>query len=552
LPKLNRSQFKFRKYDNIGAEGAEEDGDFLSECFVDTGALAELKDTGSHRCIVVGRTGTGKTALLSQLTNHAENVARIEPDQLSLEFLANSTIIRHLEQLGVNLDLFYRLLWRHVLVVELIQLHYHLRSQSDQDNFLQRIRERFFGDKKKNAALSYLVEWGKRFWEDTELRIHEVTKKLEEDIKTSLGVKTDLLEAGVGGSETVAVEDRRDIVHRAQEVVNKVQIAQLAEIIRVLADEVFTDPQKRYYIVVDGLDENWVPDPLRYRLIRSLIEAIRDLLPISSAKVVLALRRDLLDRVFRYTRDTGFQEEKYQPYMLPLYWTDSQLLEVVDRRLNKLVRRQYTGGSVSWADLFPSEINKEPADAYIIGRTHGRPRDVIQFVNCCIALATDRPDITAAIVRDAEAEYSRLRLRSLADEWSADFPHLLETVQLLLRGRPETFPLSALTDENLQATALRLLDFSAAPNDRLYNLAVDLVEGRLDYEGFRRRVVRVYYDVGLIGIRTEPGRATSWCYNPHDRVSLSEIGLESRIVICPMFHRSLGTKLQSQRGGEAT
>ena len=161
------------------------------------------------------------------------------------------TIIRHLERLGVDLDLFYRLLWRHVLVVELIQLRYHLHSQSDQDNFLDRIRERLFGDKKKTAALNYLMDWGKRFWEDTELRIHEVTRKLEEDVKAALGVKSELLQAGLDSSESISVEDRRDIVHRAQEVVNKVQIAQLAEIIKVLADEVFTDPLKQYYIIVD-------------------------------------------------------------------------------------------------------------------------------------------------------------------------------------------------------------------------------------------------------------------------------------------------------------
>ena len=76
---LNRSEFKFRKYDTIGAEGAEEDAEFLRECFVDTGALTELKDTSSPRCIVVGRTGSGKTALLSQLLNWAEQVASIEP-----------------------------------------------------------------------------------------------------------------------------------------------------------------------------------------------------------------------------------------------------------------------------------------------------------------------------------------------------------------------------------------------------------------------------------------------------------------------------------------
>jgi hypothetical protein len=539
MTNLNRSQFKFRKYDTIGAEGAEEDGDYLSECFVDIGALEALKDTDSHRCIVVGRTGSGKTALVTRLEGSAEHVVRIEPDQLSLQFIANSTIIRHLEELGVELDLFYRLLWRHVLVVQLIQLKYHIRSEQDRDGFLQRMRDKLFGDKKKTAALEYLVQWGKRFWEDTELRVHEVTHTLEDDVRASLGTKLLLLDASMTGGTALTTEERQEIYHRAQDVVNKVQIAKLTDIIRVLADEVFDDPQKHYYIVIDGLDENWVPDPLRYKLIRSLIEAVRDLRPIRSAKTIVAIRQDLLDRVFRYTRDSGFQEEKYLPYLLPLHWTHSQLLEVLDRRLNRLVRHHYSGRAVSWTDLFPAEIDKEHTDRYLVARTHQRPRDLIHFVNRCIALATDRPSFTAAIVRDAEAEYSRYRLRALAEEWAGDYPNLTELLGPL-KGRPESFPADSVTEDQLLEVAFRISDFKPSPYDRLHPLAADYIESRIPPDEFRRRLIQIYYDLGIVGIRTESGRPTSWSYTPHDRVSMAEIGPGTKLVLCPMFHRALG------------
>src|SRR5262245_14017796 len=148
MARLPKSKFRFRKHDTIGAEGAEEDA-FLAECFVDVGDLAALRDTTLPKRVVVGRTGAGKTALLTRLKSEEDRCTLLDPTQLALQYLSNSTILRYLEELGVRLDIFYRLLWKHILAIELIQLKYQLRSEEEQDNFLQRVKERLFGDKKK-------------------------------------------------------------------------------------------------------------------------------------------------------------------------------------------------------------------------------------------------------------------------------------------------------------------------------------------------------------------------------------------------------------------
>lgn len=54
---MKQEIFKFQEYDNIGVAGAEEDGEFLSECFIDTGILDIVKDISDHRQIIIGRTG---------------------------------------------------------------------------------------------------------------------------------------------------------------------------------------------------------------------------------------------------------------------------------------------------------------------------------------------------------------------------------------------------------------------------------------------------------------------------------------------------------------
>ena len=543
MAKLNRDQFRFLRHDTIGAEGAEQDQDFLFECFVDTGDLDALKDTENPKSIVLGRTGSGKTALLLLLRQQEKNVAGLEPDQLALQYLANSTILPHLERLGVRLDIFYRLLWQHILAVELIKLKYGMHSKADQDHLFARLRERIFGDAKKRDALNYLVEWGEHFWEDTEYRIHEVTKKLERDVKADLGVKAKFLEGKLSATDKYSEEDKSEIVHRAQNVVNKVQIQRLARVITLLAGEVFSDPFPRYYVVVDRLDESWVDDPLRYRLIRALIETIGEFRKFTGAKAIIALRHDLLDRVFRYTRDSGFQEEKYQPLILRLRWGQEQLLTLLDKRLNKLVKRQYTKEPVSLSDLFPSRVNTMDTSEYMICRTMFRPRDVIQFGNCCIELAEDRSGFTAEMVRDAEAEYSKLRFRSLGDEWIGTYPYLLRGADIL-RRRPPRFPLSQITEQETERVCLSAFDYySLGRQGRIGTWAVEVLEGHLTLDEFRTRLVKVFYDVGMVGLRVGTSTPVSWSFRNSDILRLSEITDDARLEICPMLYRVLGTAL---------
>lgn len=538
---MNRSQFKFRRHDSIGAEGAEQDDDYLRECFVDTGDLAVLRDMASPRRIVVGRTGAGKTALLLHLSHTEERVAWLEPDQLALQYLVNSTILRHLEDLGVTLDLFYRLLWRHVFAVELIQLKYGLRSEADQQGFFTKIRELFRGDKRKNDAMDYLLEWGEQFWKDTEYRIHEVTRRLEHDIKAEMGAKLATFEASLGGSKAASVEDRKEIVHRAQQVVNSVQIQKLSQIVDILAQDVFDDPQQRYFVLIDRLDETWAPDPIRYKLIRALIETIKDLQKIGNAKVVIALRRDLLQRVFRETRDAGFQEEKYQSLYLPLTWSETSLLNILDRRLNKLVSHRYSSQRVAWTDLFPQAVGAIDTAQYLVQRTQYRPRDIIQFCNCCIELATDRPEVSAQIIRDAESQYSTLRFRSLGDEWAADYQDLL-TVAEVLKRRSMLFPVTEITQAQLDGITLE--EVAATRSSRLHDTFRQYYDGTIPLEELRARVVKTFYEVGLVGLKTDVSRPISWSFLDRDVLRVAEINDDTRVAICPMFYRVLGTEVR--------
>src|SRR5207244_2190724 len=111
--------------------------------------LDVVRDCANPACIIVGRTGAGKTALILRLRDLEEHAISIEPENLSLQYLSNSTILPQVESLGVNLGLFYKLLWRHIFAVELIKAKYSLRTEAQNRSFLERTWEYFSKDREK-------------------------------------------------------------------------------------------------------------------------------------------------------------------------------------------------------------------------------------------------------------------------------------------------------------------------------------------------------------------------------------------------------------------
>ena len=135
--------YTFKKDMSVGAMDASEDSNYLYKCFVDTGYLSSLTDTDSPKSIVLGRTGSGKTALLNIISNENDNVINLLPQELSLNYITDSNIIRFFESTGVKLDLFYQLLWRHVLTVELIKKKFKINNENNKKSFFDTLGECF-------------------------------------------------------------------------------------------------------------------------------------------------------------------------------------------------------------------------------------------------------------------------------------------------------------------------------------------------------------------------------------------------------------------------
>ena len=545
-PLSTTGRFRFRRTDTIGAAAAEDDGGFLKDCFVDTGALQLLEDIGDRRRIVLGRTGAGKSALLAILEQRRTGqVIRLSPEHLALTYVANSTILNFFGSIGVNLDPFFKLLWRHVLTVEILTHHFE-HSAEPSKSLIERLRALFMGqskhDKDMRKAIQYLEEWGKSFWQDTEFRVKEITShvetKLNAELKATLGPKAAAVSGSAKSADRFTEEEKSELVSRGQDIISKAQVQDLHKVLRLL-DSVLTDKQHGYYVIADGLDENWVEERLRYKLIMALMQTARDFNDVRHAKVIVALRRDLIERVFRLTRDSGFQEEKYQSLYIPLEWTKEHIIEVLDKRINYLITRRYTSAVVTHRDVLPRAFRKKPMGDYIYSIAR-RPRDVIAFFNTCLGAATNHTKFGAKDLRLAEGEYSRSRLRALADEWSGDYPTLMDFASILQR-RSASFKLSTISDGEIEDLCLKVA--SEHPGGiGLAQLAMQVVDGVMSAEMFKCQMMKTFYQIGLVGLKLAPHETASWVDELGRAVSFPEINNQTSAVVNPSYHRALGVK----------
>ncbi|TVL11770.1 DNA repair protein [Shewanella algae] len=523
----------------VGALDAETDRALLDKCFVDKGDLNELLDVKNPAAIILGRTGSGKSALIHKIETSSTNCSRLDPNDISIRFLEYSDIIKFFDALEIKLDLFYKLLWRHLLVVEILKLRYDIKNEHDGKRFTDGIFTWLSRDKAKRKAIDYFNEWGDKFWLDTDEHLREITSKLEHDTKASIGAKYSEISLSLEGVEKLSDQERIEIKQRASQVVSGLQIKKLNEVLDLLSEYSFNDHQKKFYILIDQLDENWANTITRCRFIRALIEEIKSFRKLETVKIIAALRKDLLELVYDKTRDSGFQEEKYEAYMLELKWSNNELTNLVELRINEVFKSQYTKEIVRFDDVFPKpkKGGGQTAMDFILERTLRRPRDVLQFVNECFNIASERDRISWRAMVAAEANYSEKRLKSLKEEWGEMYPSFEDTVEII-RGLSPTFSRSAITQERLNDVVMSLSDIRN--NDPCVKQVHSYFDGKSIKESdVLYAILQCLYRVGTIGVKISSLDTFLWSHIDQSTVSKGEIKRSSQFKIHKMLHKAL-------------
>ena len=528
-------RFQYKAGDRIGFADATNDVSFLRGCYFEKGQIQRVLNTTDPGTILVGRTGCGKTAGLIHVRQSSTNCVEIRPDDLSLSFIANSDVLSFLHELGVDLDLLFQLLWRHVLCVELIKCHYERTEKSQMHGVWERLKTVVRADQAKKTSLEYVEKWGSTFWEVTQERIREVVRGFETELEAAVKANVPAVEMNAGALNRIKEEEKATILRVAQDVVSKVQIRKLTDLMAVMRDDIFTNRQARYYVLIDGLDEQWVVDSLRYRLIRSLIEAVKSFRDMDMVKVVIALRLDLIEYVYRTTRSKGFQREKYEDLHVRIDWSKNELYQLLDTRIQELQRRKGISGQKGFLGMFQEyHRGRQRTFDYLVDRTQLRPRDLIEFVNLVIRTAAGKTEISAGDISSAEMEHSRERLNALFEEWELEYPDL-EICAEVLRGLPTRCKLSDIPDERIHIVIGKLLDLDEDYSS-LSKLARRFVNDEVSMPAFRIEIGYLLHQVGMIGIRNPNAyERVHFTFSSGQVFNREELSDDHEIHISPML-----------------
>lgn len=420
--------------------------------------------------------------------------------------------------------------------MELLKKRYKI-TEKDPRSYINNFSDIFQRNNARKRALDYIQQWGDKFWQDTEIRIKDFASKLEQELKGAVESQISGLSINAHAAKNLSEEVRAEVVQKAQSIVNSNQVRELGEIVSFLADDVFKDPLNKYYLVIDKLDESWVDDKIRYKLIRALIETIKSFQRVRSVKIIIAIREDLLKLVFENTRDPGFQEEKYESLYLKLRWKTSQLRELVDLRISKLFKEQYTTKKISFDEIFKGEVRGESAFEYVIQRTLNRPRDVIAFINCCIEICEGKEYVPPSAIQDAERKYSEGRFSSIIDEWYSHFPDLNYCTHII-RGRSPSFKYSEITEKNFEDFSVEVFD-GLDENSFLRKIIAGYMDGEKKYTHHLARILKILYVASIVGIKPQASDKISWSYIEDRGISEGQYKDSSSIYIHKMLWRAL-------------
>lgn len=522
---------------SIGTGNAESDDDLLFECFVTYPPVDEALKVGSAGMILAGRTGSGKTAIIRYVQQQRTHTSEIDPSEMSMSYVANSDALRFLHAIGADLDLLFQVLWKHALCLEFIRLRWGVDNAAKSMTIFDKIVSRFTKDDRKKRAVAYLQEWGNKFWITMDQNIKEITEAYENRLNAEFGAEISKFKAGGQYEKRLSTEKKSELVARARDIVSADQLRDLHGVVEMLASTSNEDMQQ-CFILIDKLDERWVDESIRFRLIRALIASLKSFKAVRNLKILVVLRTDILERVVQETSDITFQREKFEDHFINIRWSRNDLRQLVEKRLSTVLRRQYTGTNIAFKDVFSKNIrNKDPFE-YLIERSHMRPRDLIAFVNECLTASDGQYEVAPTHIQRAEGEYSRKRRDALVQEWRSTFPTLSEMLSFVTSEKSVSVNYTTLIDNpKLEELALNVGSGKKVSYDPIYDLCQAVCDTKKSAkEALLKNVLSILYRVGAVSLKTREEDRFIVSHLDEPLVSPDLIAASTHVRVHPMLH----------------
>lgn len=297
-----------------------------------------------------------------------------------------------------------------------------------------------------------------------------------------------------------------------------------------MKQDLFTDHQRKYYIVIDDLDKEWIEDSLRLDLIGAMIDVIKEFRQLSGVKIVISLRENLNEIVFLKHEHKGNQREKLKPLYSYLNWTTEELTELIDKRLKLLSEHEL---NIKQAFYETRRGNKKGFE-YVLDRTFYRPRDVISFINHIIEHANNKTTFTNDIISKAEPSYSLDRFQALEDEWLENYGKISMACEFL-RGINNGFKLKSI-NEDIFAEVFLEEQYQLAFKGDLELALTDWKNGIINYIGFQKKLMYILFRIGILGVKKGPTFPAAYYYTNEVIIEKVDISNNCKFYVHPSLY----------------
>lgn len=360
LQKVNLGQ-AFAEYDKVLRSG---------KVFVRTPAIDAALDSSKSKCFFVGRRGTGKTAITFFVARQSRSALLLQPQTFNAYGLPVNT-----EQLHDATQRHFRSLvacFKRALLDEVLQEWVENDNVSFDDS-------RAFGVEKNNIMQS---DFDFRMLSFVDKMFTELQKPQERDWLRELK-KVDSLAKAMG--------------------------------------EVHTPKNRSVSILIDRIDEAWDGSDTAVYFLMALMHACVEL---SSRQDFIRSLLFVRENIFERVKQIDNEYARLETCVVSLNWTEEQLIELVERRLQMNLNPKPAIGD-TW-DHFFEEMDGASSRSMVFDYCQRRPRDILTYCSLAIesAVAAMRPRVAIEDLQDARKRFSESRLKDLGDEYSENYPQI--------------------------------------------------------------------------------------------------------------------------------
>src|ERR1035437_7004880 len=463
----------------LGDVRAEFDHKMLQTAFYDSPDYRSLLES-ADRTVIVGRRGTGTSALFYQLKRQWEKSEHTKVITIAPEDYETISLQGILSPFKSRINLVRsaaKLAWRYALLLEIgvnIRSHYKFNQVPGTQILLAAIRE-----------------WGRS----------------SATVPAKMRAKIEPFLTGEKSPELLIGDLARNL--QLTEITNELTIClqELGVSIRIL---------------IDRLDEGYESEEVGIGLIDGFLHAsieINNALP--NTKSFMFLRDNIFRTIAKYDADYSRQIEGQ---VIRLHWDEYHLLNMVANRLRIAFKSTEESSIAVWNKFTGRSISEKTGFRECLRLTLYRPRDLISLLNSAFyhAFQHGRGEIIDQDIEISAKEISESRYADLLKEYDAIFPGISRLTRVftncsaewnltkILKQIDEVFLASDLTSEESQQ--FRIL-------------------------GSPESGVQALYSVGFIGIKDEQSGRYRFCHDGN-LVKLPTTD-KSTFIIHPCYWRAL-------------